>query len=48
MLSFPAGSVYEGEFRENVIEGSGFYTYADGRTYEGQWLHNKMHGKGKF
>ena len=37
-------SMYEGQFRDNNIEGLGRYTWADGRTYEGEWKENKMHG----
>jgi hypothetical protein len=40
--------MYEGEFRNNDIEGQGVYTWADNRSYSGSWKENKMHGKGTF
>jgi len=30
------------------MDGTGTYTYADGRKYVGDWSENKMHGKGVF
>ena len=41
-------SVYEGDFHNNMISGSGTYHYSDGRTYTGEWLNDKMHGEGRF
>lgn len=38
--------MYEGQFDNNDIHGSGIYVWADNRRYEGEWKRNKMHGKG--
>ena len=42
------GDRYKGAFRENVMTGSGTYTYANGEVYEGNWSHDKAHGYGKY
>ena len=42
------GSVYEGEFYNNNINGKGKYVWGDKRDYEGDWVNNKMEGKGIF
>ena len=39
---------YEGEFKNNVIEGKGFMFYKNGNTFEGSFKNNKMEGKGIF
>ena len=40
------GSIYDGDWVENRIEGFGAYVWVDGRRYVGQWLNNNMHGHG--
>lgn len=40
------GTVYEGEFRDNVIEGLGKF-FGKNHTYDGEWKEGKMHGTGK-
>ena len=42
------GEEYEGEWKDNLIHGTGVYTYADGRVYEGNFLEGKPHGIGKM
>ena len=42
------GSQYEGDFKDNNIEGYGVYIWWDGRKYSGEWKNNKMEGKGVF
>lgn len=39
---------FEGEFRDNFINGYGYYTWANKDTYEGFFINGKMHGKGKY
>jgi hypothetical protein len=34
--------LYEGEFVDNNIHGSGKYKWADGREFTGDWHLNKM------
>jgi hypothetical protein len=42
------GSMYDGGWYENKINGEGCYVWPDGRKYEGEWnkLTNKKHGRG--
>ncbi len=34
-MEWSDGSYYEGEFKDNNMNGQGFYRDAEGRTYEG-------------
>ena len=40
--------MYQGEWKENNMEGFGIYHFKDGRLYIGEWKDNKMHGYGEF
>ena len=40
------GSVYYGEWKENISEGQGPYKWADGDEYCGEWKNNKKWGEG--
>lgn len=56
MFKWTDGSVYEGEFFSNIIQGKGVYKWADGRMYcgiffsitKGTWEKNKMQGYGEY
>jgi hypothetical protein len=43
-----SGSIYEGEYKDDEINGKGKLIWARGDTYEGEWKDNKRHGKGKM
>ena len=45
-MQFANGSRYKGDFKANVISGSGEYHWSDGKHYIGEWKSNMMHGKG--
>ena len=45
-LFFADKAVYEGEFRDNEINGTGVYVWIDKKRYNGEWKNNKMHGQG--
>ena len=45
---WPDGSIYEGYWRDDQVEGYGRLIHADGDYYEGEWLNDKAHGKGKY
>jgi len=47
-MTYPDGSVYEGEFKQNKREGTGRYMYANGEVYEGSWKDDKKHGLGTY
>ena len=38
--------VYVGEFKNDLFNGQGTYTFADGRVYEGKFKDDKFHGQG--
>ena len=40
----PDGSVYDGEFRDNIQNGYGVFHWPDGTIYEGPWRDGKRHG----
>ena len=42
------GSMYEGQWCENKINGSGIYVWPDGRKYMGEWYQGKQHGRGTY
>jgi len=46
MYKGKAGYVYEGLWKENMKEGKGKFTYADGKVYEGDFSNNKKNGRG--
>ncbi|KFQ53975.1 MORN repeat-containing protein 2, partial [Pelecanus crispus] len=37
----PSGTVYEGEFKDNMFHGSGTYTFPNGAKYIGPFKENK-------
>ena len=39
------GDVFEGDFKDDKMEGKGKYTYTDGGVYEGDFKDDKMEGK---
>ncbi len=48
MYKFPNGDVYEGEFIENSMQGTGIIRCSDGTRYVGHWEKGQKHGKGKW
>ncbi len=40
--------VYEGEFFEDVVTGTGKFSYPSGASYEGQWVNGLYNGQGKY
>merc|ERR1719316_2606460 len=41
-------SKYEGDYKENMKDGSGRMEYPDGGIYEGSWKFDKRHGDGAY
>merc|ERR1712216_829070 len=42
------GSNYSGQWVNDMAEGHGRITHADGEYYEGSWSRNKLHGEGTY
>lgn len=42
------GRKYEGQWKNNKMEGYGIFTWPDGRRYEGEYIDDKKEGKGVF
>jgi hypothetical protein len=42
------GRKYDGEWKNNKMEGYGVFTWPDGRKYEGQYIDDKKEGHGIF
>jgi hypothetical protein len=46
--TWPDGSEYDGEWKENTAWGEGTLRHPDGSRYEGRWMHNHAHGYGRY
>lgn len=47
-MTYPDGTVYNGEWEENKRHGQGVYTYKNGDFYDGSWKEGHKHGKGRY
>jgi hypothetical protein len=47
-MTYPDGSIYEGELKNGKPYGKGKITWNDGTVYEGELVDGKKHGKGKY
>lgn len=48
IMSYPDGSLYDGQFKNGKRDGYGTLRDAGGSTYKGHFSHGKKHGKGTF
>ena len=47
-MTYSDGSVYKGDWKENVREGKGVFTWSNGSVYEGDFKSDMFHGTGKM
>jgi hypothetical protein len=47
-MFYANGDRFEGNFKNDEMQGSGIYTYANGDRYDGEWEKNKMKGRGTY
>jgi hypothetical protein len=47
-MTYSNGDFYEGEFENDVKNGTGKVTYSNGDFYEGEFENDKFNGKGKL
>lgn len=47
-LLLPNGDYYNGEFKNDKMDGHGEYIWADGERYNGNYKENMMHGYGEY
>ena len=47
-ITYPDGSTYVGDFKNNKREGKGDLHYSNGAYYSGDWFNDKKHGQGTF
>jgi len=45
-VTWPSGRRYEGEWKDDKLNGQGVYTYTDGTRYEGEFKDSKYNGQG--
>lgn len=45
---FPDKSFYFGQMKQDVMDGYGQYTWANGDVYQGNWKNGRFEGGGKF
>jgi hypothetical protein len=46
--TWPSGSKYVGQFKDNKFDGQGSYTWPDGLKYVGQWKDGNFDGQGTY
>ena len=46
MLTRESGTRYEGEFKDDKMDGKGIYSWPSGNSFEGEFKNGLMHGHG--
>jgi len=45
-MRYKNGETYEGQFQDDMKNGSGLYKYPNGDFYKGDFMRDKRHGQG--
>jgi hypothetical protein len=45
-MRFSGGKIYEGQWKDNKMNGKGVFRWPDGRKYEGEFANDKRNGFG--
>jgi hypothetical protein len=48
LISENGAIIYEGEWKNNKMDGQGIYFWDDGRYYEGYYKNDMKHGYGEY
>ena len=48
IYSWPDGSEYNGEYKNNIREGEGTFKWANGVIFQGKFVNGRPDGKGKL
>jgi formylglycine-generating enzyme required for sulfatase activity len=46
--TYPDGSIYVGQWKNDKFNGQGTFSYSDGSVYTGQWENSQRNGQGTF
>lgn len=46
--TWPDGRTYEGQWKDNMMNGQGIFKWKDGKKYIGEYIADKKHGYGEF
>ena len=47
-FTWPDGTMYEGQYANNLREGFGEYRWKNGKIFQGMFKEGKQHGKGVY
>ena len=47
-MDYQNGDKYDGDWKDNRIQGSGVFYFLDGSSYDGEWINGKRNGRGTY
>ena len=47
-MKYPNSDIFQGQFKNDKMNGHGVYKYADGAIYEGEFKYGKKNGHGVY
>jgi hypothetical protein len=48
VFTFACGDIYDGQYQDDKMHGTGVFTFASGDIYDGQYQDGKKHGTGVY